>query len=540
MQAFRPRLLWPAFFVALGAAQPLHAQTVTGEIVAADDERPLAGAFVSLVGADGRRHAGYVTDRDGRYTLRARASGTYTLQVERIGFETVTSGPLEIGNDTVRYRFVVPVRAVVLPALVVQTPNRCGRSDSTPAVHALWSEIRKALDLTAWTQQSAGIRYTLVQQQRETTPAGSHLLYERRIPRSVTTALPYVAVTAAELAQDGFFRRRHEQALLLGIDAEALLSADFLEVYCFRLVQGADGEVGLGFEPQQRRSVTDIRGVLWVDAASAHLRRLEYAYVNLPGDLSGRNAGGSVHFAPLADGTWIISQWTIYSPILSRPATARVTVASGWREDGGVVVAAERDGETIYVLDGGGVIEGRYTERYSRAASAGTVVHLSGTPFVGVADEAGDFRIEGIPPGRYAIAFTPAWFEDLRIPVALDSITVPADRPVRHDITGIAESRALHGLCPGERDTPGLRPGVIHGFVGHAETGRPRAYTPLFVQYRVDRVTYSKTVYTSSEGRYVVCFVPQRSVVQIRLVDGDEDEAVRLVLRGPFLRHDFF
>jgi hypothetical protein len=510
MRAIPPRLLWPALFVALGAAPPLHAQTVTGEIVAADDERPLAGAFVSLIGADGRRHAGYITDRDGRYTLRAHAPGTYTLQVERIGFETVASGPLDLGNDTVRYRFMVPARAVVLPALVVQTPNRCGRSDSAPEVHALWSEIRKALDLTAWTQQSAGIRYTVVQQQRETTPGGGHLLYER--PTSEEAVLRQ-------------FRGRH---------------TDFLEVYCFRMVQGADGEVGLGFEPQQRRSVTDIRGVLWVDAASAHLSRLEYTYVNLPDDLSGRTAGGSVHFAPLPDGTWIISQWTIHSPILSRPANARVTVASGWREDGGVVVAAERDGETIYVLDGGGVIEGRYTERYSRAAPAGTVVHLSGTPFVGVTDEAGDFRIEGVPPGRYAIAFTPAWFEDLRIPVALDSITVPEDRPVRHDVTGIAESRALHGLCPGERDTPGLRPGVIHGFVGDAETGRPRAYTPLFVQYRVERVTYSKTVYTSSEGRYVVCFVPQRSVVQIRLVDGDEDEAARLVLRGPFLRHDFF
>jgi hypothetical protein len=66
--------------------------------------------------------------------------------------------------------------------------------------------------------------------------------------------------------------------------AQALLSDPFLDAYCFRLANDAPepGLVGLAFEPVRRRDVADITGTLWLDAADARLRYLEFAYTWAP------------------------------------------------------------------------------------------------------------------------------------------------------------------------------------------------------------------------------------------------------------------
>jgi hypothetical protein len=114
--------------------------------------------------------------------------------------------------------------------------------------------------------------------------------------------------------------------------ADAFLSDAFVAGHCFRIQDPPDDHhdwIGIGFRPaEDPDTTTDITGVMWLDRASAELRRLEFTYVNVlffPQRIcdnikgwcihgSGKGAGGSLDFARLADGEWLIHRWAIRTP----------------------------------------------------------------------------------------------------------------------------------------------------------------------------------------------------------------------------------
>jgi hypothetical protein len=534
----------PMFVLSLALpliATKLDAQMVTGEVVSAEDGAPIRGAFVVLLNAEGRRQAAYITDREGRYALRAAAAGDYMLRVEQIGFETVTSPVLRLGSGTTSYTFVVPTRAVVLPGITVETDNRgCARRRDGPQVQSLWEEVRKALDVTAFTQQSDGVRYTVVEQLRETAGNGRLLLREERTARVIAGAHPYrTGAGPAELVSAGFARRDGDDFVLLGPDAFVLLADEFLEGYCFRIEAGAaPGEIGLAFEPVRRRSTTDVRGVLWVDRNSSELRRLSYSYTGLPGHLARHDAGGDIHFTRLPNGTWIVSQWWIRTPLLLRQATSRTTWQYGTREEGGTVVTARQGDEALYDVTGTAVVEGRVHDRVHDAAGVGMLVFLSGTPFAAVADEDGWFRLDGVPAGRYAMALASEWLLDARVPVRLDSVMVTAGGTLRHDVATPSFAEAMRALCPGmSAGSAQLRYTAVYGVVLDAATGAPMADVAVRADFRARNVT----VRTGSDGRYAICWLPQETDIAIRVTTRGRQTPQRIIRSdSPLLRHDIY
>ena len=76
------------------------------------------------------------------------------------------------------------------------------------------------------------------------------------------------------------------------------------------------GWVGLEFVPLDGREEPDVRGVLWLDRATAELRYVEYTYTGLgfrgPVDW----LGGRIDFRRVPSGTWIIPFWTVRAPLL--------------------------------------------------------------------------------------------------------------------------------------------------------------------------------------------------------------------------------
>jgi hypothetical protein len=520
----------------------VRGQTVVGEVVSAADGRPVVGAFVILFDSTGRRQAGVLSDSDGRYRLRAAAAGRFTIRVEQIGFETVSSPLLELREGpALTHRFSVPVRAVALPGISVESESRCRRRDDGAAVHALWEEIRKALDLTSFTQREGGIRYTLMQHVRDLGADHRHVLDEQRTRRILSGSLPFTAAAdAAELVRTGFRQDHGDEFLLLGPDADVLLSGDFAEGYCFRLVRApSDGEIGLGFEPVRRRpNTTEITGVLWVDRRTAELRRLEFGYVGLPPDLARHDAGGTVNFRRLANGTWIVHHWLIRSPLLQRDVVTGATRRVGTREDGGTVLAAHGNGAALYELAGAGVIEGRVDDLLLDQPGAGLLVGLSGTPFTAMTDHSGRFRIEGVPPGSYHIAAVSDWMGELRTPAPLEPIVVPAGVISVHLATPSFAS-AMAQRCP---DTPAgrlrQRYGVIYGVAHDPRTGRPLPGVTV-------RVEYARTAHdevTDADGGFAFCWVPQNDVTpaSVRIVTRQHrTAAVPLLLTRPILRYDF-
>jgi hypothetical protein len=536
-------LLLPVM-IACGTAR-LNAQAVTGQVVAAEDGVPLQGAFVVLFDAAGTRQAAVITNSEGRYLLRATQAGRYTIQVERIGFETVRSPTLDVGAGTVEYRFTVPARAVALPAIAVATDSRgCARPEDGPAVQVLWDEVRKALDMTVWTQQAGAVRYTLQQHVRELDNRHAMLLSEARVHRVATSVHPFVAAEpAADLVRSGFVRRDGRDLILLGPDAQVLLSDEFLEGYCFSLVAGAGGEVGLGFEPVRRRRSGDVRGVLWVDRATAALRRLSYAYTGLPGDHAGHNAGGETHFRGLPNGLWIVDRWWIRSPLLQRARDAAASSQVGVREDGGTVLSA-RDARDVagalYERHGTGVIEGSFHDRIHRAGHAGAVIHLTGTPYSAVVDAARRFTISGVPAGRYGIAFTDAWVQELGVPVALDSVVVQGDGVTRHDMMGPTRTDVLRALCPGQHEGDATSgDGLLYGFVTRPATGEPLAGVEVRAEWLHREQRYSRIGRTRVDGRYTLCWVPADRDLHVRITTrAYRTDPATVPVDMPFRRYD--
>ena len=61
---------------------------------------------------------------------------------------------------------------------------------------------------------------------------------------------------------------------------------------------------------------------MWVDRASAELRRLEFRYANVSPEEQ-EKAGGDVEFKRVHDGTWLISRWNIRMPVLEQSVRGR-------------------------------------------------------------------------------------------------------------------------------------------------------------------------------------------------------------------------
>jgi len=103
----------------------------------------------------------------------------------------------------------------------------------------------------------------------------------------------------------------------------------------------------VSFEPATRGRLADIRGTLWLDRASAELRRIDYGYTQLPSWAHGRDAFGSLGFVTLRDGGWVVQRWSMRVPVPKVNTTTRVAGFYGYRESGGRVVAVLGPGDVL-------------------------------------------------------------------------------------------------------------------------------------------------------------------------------------------------
>lgn len=85
----RARTAVPAALIAMLAPSLTSAQTIQGRVLDQDNEQPVGGAIVALVGPEGEEHERVLADSVGRFRIAPSETGEFYLVAERFGyFET--------------------------------------------------------------------------------------------------------------------------------------------------------------------------------------------------------------------------------------------------------------------------------------------------------------------------------------------------------------------------------------------------------------------------------------------------------------------
>ena len=278
----------------------LRAQIIRGTLVEELSEVPVDGAAVVLLDEADRQISWRLTDPAGRFSFVLQRGGTYRLRADRIGHASVVSDLITVNADqTVLRRLEIPVEAIVLEGLTVESGRRCEvRPGSNQATARVWEEARKALEATSQTTRRGLYRYVIRHFERELDARGTRVLSENsRVDRQLTPN-PWKSLPVDDLLSRGFVRPDGDGSVYYAPDADVLLSDPFLDTHCMRLTEGGDesqGLIGLVFEPVEDRGVTEISGTLWVDPTNGELQWLDYDYEEL--DVPNRDRlGGRVSF----------------------------------------------------------------------------------------------------------------------------------------------------------------------------------------------------------------------------------------------------
>ncbi|HEU4641594.1 MAG TPA: carboxypeptidase regulatory-like domain-containing protein [Gemmatimonadaceae bacterium] len=523
--------------LSMGAASRARAQVVRGAVVTEDARQTIASALVLLLDARGRQVAATITGEDGRFAFRVPGAGRYVLRTERIGYRSVSSEPFDVGaGQTVERRLSAPSVAVALPAVtVLAAHSSCKvRPEEGEGAALLWSEARKALEATRVAQDQRLFRLTVTRYERTLTPAGDRIVDERSDRVSGVSENPFVSAPADTIAAYGYAHRTADSTFYYAPDAAVLLSEAFADSHCLR-VQRPDvnhaGQVGLAFEPRRGHDHTDVKGVLWLDSATAELRTLEFAYTPLPVTVSSGEAGGLVEFERLPTNAWIVERWTIRMPLLGPNRAKEVGEIAGARRDIALVGLREDGGEVEETFTLGGkrlsrahmaTVEGTAFDSVAGVPLTDGTVELAGTRYSVDVDSTGHFSLPGLPEGSYTVMLRAPRITALGIPAPRAAAALRRDSTTTLALAIPSVATIRSAFCA---DTAGMvGDGLLAGIVRDADSGAPIGGARVLLSWSawsigersVARERQEFDLVADSTGAYRACGVPTRTAVLAR------------------------
>jgi hypothetical protein len=315
----------------------------------------------------------------------------------------------------------------------VRTERRCEANPQSGAETArVWEEIRKALTVAAWLQDTGNAHFRVRNFEQELSQELEALDTERMTFDLVQGKRAFGADPAGQLSQLGFVQRNGEELIFYGPDAELLISPEFLAQHCFHLQRSRarPGLLGLAFQPIRGRRQSEIKGALWLDESSGALRFVEYEFTNLGFSIDARFANGRTDFEQLPNGAWIVRNWVMTLPSLQETRVPRRPDVSGARRQGGEVLDVLIDDTTSVRLVPRFRVTGSVRDSLRNAPLTNARVYLAGTPLETRTDARGAFVLDSVPRGAYYISVhaqrldsIPAAAPNLRIQV--DSTLLP-------------------------------------------------------------------------------------------------------------------
>lgn len=518
-------VLWSALL-----ASSAQGQIVRGTAHEAESGRVIESGVVTLLDAGGAPIRAVLTDSLGEFGLRAPSPGSYRLRFERLGFRPTTTDrfTLDEGETETRPLRVAAV-SVSLEKIVVIDKPRCRVLPEADTVTArVWSAVRGVLASAAAGETGWYPYVTVERYEREYDYRRKLVTRERKWTSTGATTSPFVAMDAKSLEKHGFVVNYRDSVMFYAPEARTLIAEEFLRTHCFRVrdERTARGRVGLDIEPVPGRFAPDIKGTLWLDAASGELTRLDFVYVNLPPNVPRENSEGWVEFRRLPRGAWVVDRWLLRLPLVGPPPrpsaygsgspvpgelpTERATDLIGTREEGGRIVSLEMQRPRAPARPTMTVAVQGSVRTATGTPVPGARAFLSGTGHSSVTDREGLFAMLDVPTGRYRLSFTHPRLDTIGIvgPVvelhvtnsAEHHLTMPTDDDIARAACGTTEAATLIYGYVREAGSPAVVPDATVTFAWRSAT--PRGPT-------VGVRNESREVRSDATGYYALCGVPR-------------------------------
>lgn len=333
----------------LASAVVAEAQTVHGRVLELPQETPVPGALVVLVDSAARDVARAASSATGGFTLTADRPGRYRVTVRQIGWRTWESPPFELAaGETHPLVLRIDAEPYALPTITVEARRpRCGiRLGDDELVSRLLEVAQTALALAQATADEGAIgfssewylaRYTPTFQLTDSSSSGVGRLSSWPIQSAAPDSLERWGFVRTEGPGQAWTDVGADRGpVYYGLDARTLFSDWFLASHCFQLEEERSGELRVAFAPGRRVERADVAGTLVLDRASLELRRIEFAYVNLPRWVPRERAGGEVHLRRLRSGAWVPYAWKVRAPVprlevgRAQPRLDRWVETGGW------------------------------------------------------------------------------------------------------------------------------------------------------------------------------------------------------------------
>lgn len=536
-----------------GGRSPLSGQTVRGETVDQTTLAPVEGALALLIDANGQEIDGALSNAAGRFILRGKIPGQYTVRAERIGYRTTTTDPFTLESSQLfGIRMEMGETAIQLEELLIEGEQRCVvRPEEGLQVARVWEEARKALTVQDWTDREGLYRFQMFGYQRDLDPGALRVRAETRHVTTGVARSPIQSLPAEDLMANGFIRHQEDGSLkYFGPDAPVLLSDIFLDTHCFRLTEDSDqpSAVGLAFEPVRRGEIKDVLGTLWLDRETGNLEFLEYRYTWAQYPEAQGVARGRVEFEGLPNGSWIVRNWWIRMPMLARDITRATggrtgVYVSGIREVGGGITEISALDRHVLGQAEGGMVSGLVWDSTRYRPLEGARIYLSGTSYSAITDAQGRFLLDGLSEGVFTAAFTHPRLDTLGVRSKGVEVEITPGELTEVLLGVPSEGSILEDACR-DQERP-LGSAVVSGVVRAAEDGRPMPQAMVRLEWQEvnrlgrDRLSGQNKWFetpTDAKGRFTVCSVPSEELIVIRatFMDHESDTVSISVLEGTY------
>jgi hypothetical protein len=539
------RLASLSFVLAL-LAPDVHGQVVRGTAHEAESGRAIESGVITLLDGDGKTIRAVLTDSVGEFGLRAPAPGAYRLRFERLGFRPLTTDRFTLDEGETESKAIRAVAvSVSLERIVVTDRPRCKVLPEADTVTArVWSAVRGVLASAAAGEAGWYAYVTIERFERDYDYRRKLVTRERKWTQTGASTAPFVAISAGFLEKEGFVVRERDSVVFFAPEARTLIAEEFLRTHCFRVrdERTERGRIGLDIEPIPRRYVPDIKGTLWLDAATGELRRLDFVYVNLPEAVPSDRAEGWVEFRRLPRGAWIVDRWLLRLPLVGQPPptsvygsgvpvagelpTERVTELIGTHEEGGRIVSLDKTPPRAAAAPVSTFAVQGFVKTAEGAPVPGARAFLSGTGHSSVTDREGRFGMPDVTAGKYRLSFTHPRFDTLGIvgPVIDLNVTAAAE----HQLAMPTDDQIARSVCQAHQRDAGETPTLMYGYVREGSSPAVVPNASVTVAWRAP-IARGPTVGVRNEGfkiesdatgYYFVCGVPREIPLTVRASRG--------------------